>query len=98
MKPKTNWNGLTEEAKETFFNFFMTIEFGLNDYGNAYNVCGECPGHGVQYKDSFIKEVCPMLCYVMFPRCRKLTLCPCHVYGDDAFLALKQCLIKDGWI
>ena len=86
MKPKTNWNGLTEEAKETFFTFFMWCEFGYR--------CGDrCEPRYLCPNEFRCDE---MLCYVLFPSMNRY--CPCHVYKDDAFPALKQCLIKDGWI
>ena len=87
MKPKTNWNGLTEEAKETFFTFFMWCEFGEDEYGCSRNPCGCCPS-------GLWCDI--MLCRVLFPHMG--TSCPCHVYNGDAFPELKQCLIKDGWI
>jgi len=88
MKPKTNWNGLTEESKETFFTFFMWCEFGRTSDGGRPKTYLECPNG----------TICNFsLCHVLFPS-KMSYLCPCQTYGKDAFTALKQCLIKNGWI
>jgi hypothetical protein len=75
---ETNWNGLTEDLKEIFFDFYMYIKFG------NYNARLACPTARCEG------------CKTLFPGIG--LRCPCHIYNEDAFKTVEDCLREDGWI
>ena len=81
---KTNWNGLSEEAKEIFADFYIYVKANQKE-GGIKSIC-------VSWS-----EPCEKLCRILFPYI-KYNICPCKEYGKEAFEVLERILIEDGWI
>ena len=96
---KTNWNALSEEAKLTFFDFYLYITSQNEDIKLS------CPLDN--YKNMNLKKIeacCMNFCYTLFPKLNEdskddlgCTGCPCETYGEKAFEELKKNLIKYKW-
>lgn len=103
-KIKTNWNGLSEEAKEVFADFYITVS-SLRKHGYEEEAGELCPLTNQTIFEKSIKRIeteqyCDPLCVTLFPEIDPYNKadCPCFKYGDQAFKILKNCLIEDGWI
>lgn len=88
---KTNWNSLSEEAKEAFAEFYILAKYRA-EAANA-KLSEMCPQVGARPGLS-----CRRLCKTLFPETVESISCPCHIYGPKAFKVLERCLLEDGWI
>lgn len=87
---KTNWDALSEEAKEVFADFYIYAEFQATKGSEDPSLTCPRDYHYYRFK-------CADLCETLFPGLPYFE-CPCGTYGSKSFITLKQCLIKDGWI
>ena len=84
---KTNWDGLSEEAKKLFRDYVI-----ICDEKTCKHVCVNSVFIGSRL------ERCKTTCRILFPGLNSFAnriMCPCMVYGSEAFQTLKKIVAEE---